>query len=113
MQSSEPSRNVKKKKGKKKIKKPTPKNSGDPKKGKNLNDLDRTFDSKSSSSSAELHKPKPAKKLREAKPPTNPDDLFVIEDYNDTSQINLNQDRSISPLPKKLGPTKRNPKRKP
>ena len=61
--------------------------------------MDQTFDSKSNSS-VEKTQPKPPKKRREEKPPTDPNDLFVIEDYNDTSQIQLNEEEDRPPVPK-------------
>lgn len=79
------SNSVKRKRGKKKkTKKPAISQLSNYKQLNNT--MDQTFDSRSSSSSAEKTQSKPAKKIREQKPPTDPNDLFVIEDYNDLPQ---------------------------
>jgi hypothetical protein len=81
------SKSVKRKKGKKKkTKKPLISSPEKYQRIEHRNEMDQTFDSKSNSS-VEKTQPKALKKRREEKPPTDPNDLFVIEDYNDTSQI--------------------------
>lgn len=107
-------KNVKRKKGKKKKSKvPAISKVTGYRQITNLNDMDRTFDSKSSSSSVDKTEAKPAKKRRDPKPPTDPNDLFVIEDYNDNSQINLNGNYSPSPIPQNPFLANKNPKLRP
>ena len=107
-------KNVKRKKGKKKKSKvPAISKVTGYRQITNLNDMDRTFDSKSSSSSVDKTEAKPAKKKKDPKPPTDPNDLFVIEDYNDNSHINLNGNYSLSPVPHYPILANKNPKLRP